>query len=287
MSQSTPADDDVEDADPADLRARIDVLQEENRRLRAEYARARRSQYRRTALALLAVGLVALAGAALVDVTRDVLLVLGAIGVFAAVLTFYLTPERFVPASVGERVYAARADTAAGVVAALGLSETRVYVPTPPGAAPDEPAWLFVPQHSEHVVPDPADLEEPFVVTDDDRERGLSVTPTGGELFAEFSRVLSGPLAETPSPLADQLVDALVEQFELVDGARLDLDADGGRLTVGISGSTYGAVDRFDHPVVSFLGVGAAVGLDRPVETSVAAGDDRTDHLVTVRWADG
>lgn len=287
MSQSTATDDGATaDAAPeaAELRARIDLLAAENRRLRREYARARRSQYRRSALGLFVVGAVALAGAALFPVTRDVLLVVGSIGVFAAVLTFYLTPERFVPASVGGGVYEARAETGAALVAALGLTATRVYVPTGDGADAEQPAWLFVPQHQEYEIPPVDALERPFVVTDDERRRGVSLAPTGGALFTEFSRALSGPLAETPRPLSDQLADALVEQFELVESIGVEVDTEGKRITVAVSGSTYGDVDRFDHPVVSFLGVGMAVGLDRPVVTDVAAGDDRSDHLVTVRW---
>jgi uncharacterized small protein (DUF1192 family) len=276
---------DAADAGVEELRARIDLLEGENRRLREEYARARRSQYRRTAIALFLVGAVALGAGALFPAVRNVLIAVGSVGVFAAILTVYLTPERFVPASVGERVYAAHADAGAAVVADLGLTDARVYVPADDGADPETPARLFVPQHVGYEIPGADALDRPFVVTDDERGRGVALAPTGGALFAEFERALAGPLAEQPGGLADQLADALVEQFELVATARPEVAADEGRVTVGLSGSTYGGVDRFDHPVGSFLAVGFAVGLDQPVTASVATGDDRSDYLVTVEWA--
>ena len=263
----------------SELRARIDLLEEENRRLREEYVRARRSQYRRTAAALVAVGLLALGAAALFPVARTVLIALGGVGVFAGLLTYYLTPERFVPARVGERVYGAYADSAAAIVADLGLADERVYVPT----GDDSAGRLFVPQQEGYTIPETDALRQAFVVTDDPTSRGATFTPTGGSLFEEFEQALSGSLAATPAQAAQQLADGLVEQFELVDSAQVD-DTEPGRVTVAVDGSAYGGLDRFDHPVVSLLAVGLARAVDGPVGASVTEGDDRFDALVTLRW---
>jgi hypothetical protein len=279
MSLSSQESDDEPDPDVEELRARVDLLREENRRLRRQYAATRRSQYRRTAALLFLAGAVALVAASLFPDARTVLVAVGSVGVFAAVLTVYLTPERFVPASVGERVSAAAAANGDALVADLGLADDRLYVPT------DGAVRLFVPQHADYDLPDAAALDPGFVVTDADQERGVALVPSGGQLFEAFERTHGGPLADEPGPLANQLVDALVEQFELVDGARPDVDSDDGRVTLGISGSAYGDVTRFDHPVTSFLAVGVATGLDAPVSASVAEGDDRSDYLVTLRWA--
>lgn len=272
-----------DDRDPAELAAQIDLLVEENRRLRREYTRVRGSQYRRTALGLVGMGLLAVAGAAAFPGTRTVLVALGATGLFAGLLTYYLTPEQFIPARIGEQVYAALAANGSALTADLGLADERVYVPT---GDPDDPVRLFVPRHEDYEVPDGDALGDVFVVTDDERARGVSLEPTGQALFAEFERALAGPPSDDPGPLAEQLADGLVEQFELVDRTRVDaaVDDEEDLVTVGVSGSTYGAVDRFDHPVASVLATGLVHGLDAPVAIGVTPGDDRADYLVTATW---
>ncbi|WP_290819284.1 hypothetical protein [Halovivax sp.] len=275
-AKEATARDDEDAVDRADLVARAELLAEENRRLRGEYARARRTRYRRTALGLVAVGVVAIAGALVFPDARTVLFALGATGLFGGVLTYYLTPERFVAAAVGERVYDAGASNLAAVADELGLQDQRIYLPADATGSPR----LFVPQRPGARLPD--DRDGP-IVTDEDA-RGLLLEPTGAPLFAEFERAVTGDPASTPAPLAGQLADALVEQFELVRGADPDIDPDGGRATVAITDSAYGPLDRFDHPIPSVLAVGFAVGLDRPVRLDVDAGDERADWLVTCRW---
>jgi hypothetical protein len=256
--------------------ARAELLAEENHRLRNEYARARQSRYRRAALGLGAIGLFAVAAGLVFPASREVLFALGATGLFGGLLTHYLTPGQFVAASVGERVYAAWAANGAAIAAELGLREERVYLPD----AGTETARLYVPLHAAYDAP--TDLEGPIAL--EEGERGLVLTPTGATLFEEFRRALPGDLASRPGPLAAQLCDALVEQFELADRADPDVDAADGRVTVAISGSAFGAVDRFDHPIGSFVAVGLAVGLERDVRLEVEPGDDRADWLVTCRF---
>lgn len=265
------------DAAAGDLAAQLELLREENRRLHREYRLARRRRHRRAALGLVAVGAAAGVGAALFPPTRDVLLALAGIGLFAGLLVHYLTPERFIAADVGRAVYDAHARTGEALVADLGLQAERVYVPG------DDGVRLFVPQHADYAVPTGDDLGRPFVVADDERARGVSLVPTGRSLLAEFERALAGePAADAPR-LAEQLVDALREDFELVD--RAVVEAEPGRVTVALAGDAYGPATAFDHPVASFLAAGLADGLGVPVTAeATAATDDRYDAAVTCRW---
>lgn len=260
--------------DPEELAAQIDLLAEENRRLRTEYRRVRQTRYRNTASGMAALGLVALAGSALLPDSRVVLLALSGTGLFAAVLLYTLTPERFVAASVGERVVETHAALGEALVADLGLSDTRIYLP---GGGD---ARLFVPQHQTTTPPDVDAISGIFVV--DEEYRGIAVPASGAGMYREFERNLTGDIAADPGPLAEQLTDALVDGFELAETARPEVEA--GRLTVGVEGVAYGDSEAFDHPVPSFLGVGVASALDVPGTVEVEPGDDRADKLITVRW---
>lgn len=266
------------------LEARLELLAEENRRLRESHGRLRRTRHRRTALGLLVVGSVGLAGAVAFPDVRTVLVALGATGVFGGLLTWYLTPERFVAAAVGERTYAALAENEARLVAELGLRDDRLYVPLTDH--PTRRAVLFVPQAGEYGVPDAEALESAFVLTEDPADRGVALYPTGGPLLAELLEGLPGGLAAEPVTICDQVADGLREGFELVDVVRTDVDAEAGRASVAVGGSAWGAVDRFDHPVASLVAVGLAVGLGAPVSLEVAATPEaRQEYLVTARWS--
>jgi hypothetical protein len=299
----------------ADLAAQVELLAAENRRLRQEYVRARRTTYRRTALGLFAVGALAVLGALALPQSRDVLFALGGTGSFAGVLTYYLAPERFVAAETGERVYAAFAATGAQLVGELGLRDDRVYAPARgagagnasgatgsgrtdgdsdagsvssaggAGGADGPGVRLYVPSHADFAVPDPGELDSLFVVTDKDRERGVALPPTGEGLYREFESAMVESVAADPTTLADQLADALAEGFELVESAAADADPADGRVTLEVAGSVYGPVDRFDHPVASLLGVGLAATLDQPVSLAVTPAEDGpADFFVTCEW---
>lgn len=270
-----PADGD----EAAELATRLEALRKENRQLRESYRRAKRSEYRRTALGFLALAaLTALAGVAFPS-ARTVLFALAGTGAFGALLTYYLTPERVVAASVTERVYDAHAKTADAIVGDLGLADERVYAPTP--ADPTAPARLFVPQHERHRVPDLDDVTDAFVVTDDDRERGLALHATGAGLIAELESSLPDALAETDRDVAPaRLADGVVEALELADDVT-PIDADDG-VAFSVTGATYGDPTRVDHPVTSTLAVGVAVAFDAPVTVDVSTReDDRGDAVVT------
>lgn len=263
-----------------DIQSELEVLREENRRLREEYRRATQTAHRRSAIALALLGTISVLGAALFPSVRTVLLTLGAIGLFGAVLTYYLTPEGVITASVGQHIYEATATTGQQLVDELGLQETRVYLPL---AEHDAPARLFVPQHASYEFPeDPTAL---FVTESDERTHGVTVYPTGASLFEEFVETLTTPLATSPTQLADQLCEGVVEQTELVRSAESDVDADENRLTVAITGSRLGSVTRFDHPVVSFIAVGVAAALETPVSVSVRQPErQQADALIVCEW---
>jgi len=280
-----------DERDPDVLAGELTVLREENERLREEYARARQSQYRQSAATLFVVGVLAFAGGVVVTDARTVLVALGGTGVFLGVLVYFVTPERFISASVGEAVYASLAHNESRAVAELGLEDEWVYVPRQAGADEDsdggtaaDSVRLFVPQREAYAVPDRDALGDLFVVSDDPRERGLSLRPTAADLYADFEQAVGGEPSDDPGELAAELGDAVVEQFELADSARADT-AGAGRVALRVSGSAMGALDRIDHPVASLLGVGFAGAVGEAVTVAVAAADDPGDeYIVTCSW---
>lgn len=268
--------------DRTTLAAQVELLQEENQRLRQSFAAARRTEYRRAAIGLAVVGTIAVLGAVAFSTVRTVLLALGAIGLFAAIISYYLTPERFVSATVGEYVYTAAVADQETLVSELGLQDTRIYVPTTVGD--DRSARLFVPEHREYTLPAEDELDARFVLTEDTRQRGAAFEPTGAALFRESRQIVSGELASEPTALCEQLADATVEAFELAASVTTDVDPVDGRASIGIDDSAYGAVDRFDHPIASLFATGLAVMLETPVTVEVTTGDDRAEFVVTCRW---
>lgn len=284
MSEATELQQDDQAEEPQagnfereDLLAQVEALRAENDRLRAAYRDAQRQRYRRTAGGFGAIGVLALIGAALLPGVRTILLALGGTGVFAAVMTLYLTPESFVPASIGEAVSQTYSENAAAMAADLGLSETRLYLPTA------DDVRLYLPQHSDYDIPDSEALSTPFVTTDNDRSRGLSLAPSGLSLYESFEQAHSGPVPEAPAALARALSDAAVEQFELVDTA--DPDVETGRVALGVSGSRISPLSALDHPLTSLVAVGLATQLGHPVEVAVEEpNDDRYDALLIYSW---
>lgn len=269
-----------EDQAVADLRTRVEVLREENRQLRRESRRLTQTRYRQTALGLLGVAVVATLGALLFPAPRSVFVVLAGIGGFGAVLTYYLTPERFIAASVGEQVYATLAGNGDQFVDEFGLTDHRVYVPTGQGEV-----RLFVPQHEEFTVPEASALDRVAVVAGERRARGIALEPTGARLHAEFERSRIPDDPDDVGAVADALADAIVEQFELARAADSEVDTGDGRVTVAIQNSALGTVTRFDHPVASVVATGLALDLDRPVQLTVEKLDEASaDAHVTCRW---
>lgn len=312
---------------PADLTrdelvARVAELRAANRRLRDEYAAARRSRHRRAAAGLYLVGGLAVGAAVVFPSARGVLFALGATGLFAGILTYYLTPERFVAERVGEHVATAGGATLRSLVEDLGLRETFVYFVPGDGGRDrwETDVSLFVPETDAYVLP--TDDPRPGIHAGEPAAaRGLVVVPVGGLLLREFERGLSGPLADDPARLADQVTDGLTDGFEIAervehevaavgdgstddvpddaddeaadDAAVGDADPDApsggspdrGRITLTCEGAAFGPTTRIDHPVPSFVAAAAARGLGTPVELTVdrPAGDGARSRI-TVEW---
>ena len=273
--------------DPELLAGELAVLREENERLREEYARARQSQYRRSAATLFGVGVLAFLAGIVVVNARTVLFALGGTGVFLGVLIYFLTPERFVSASVAEAVYASLAWNESRLISELGLADEWVYVPSTTSEANGvaDGVRLFVPQRADYVVPETDELRDLFVVSDDGRRRGIAVRPTAADLYVEFERAVAGEPSAEPATLAVELAGALVEQLELIDSAQVDGDVEEERIAVRVRESAIGNVEQLDHPVPSLFGVGLARATERPVTVDVSTADeDASEFVVTCSW---
>lgn len=279
----TPTDENDAPADATVDRAELEVLHEENTRLRNEVRRARQTRYRRSALALAGVGVLGLVAAVVFSSIRDVLLVLGAIGVFAGIITYYLTPERVLTAAVPTRLTETLDAVEREIIGELGLREdTTIYLPSP---TDDDTARLFVPQHREYTLPET--VESVFLVDADERARGVALPATGGALLRDLTESLATPLSDTPTEAADQLADAAVEQFELADSIETDADTDTDRISFAVTDPALDSLTRRDHPIPSLLAVGLTTALDAPVELDVTQQPDaRADVLVTCRLID-
>ncbi|SFR73759.1 hypothetical protein SAMN04487947_4021 [Halogeometricum rufum] len=282
VTESAPSD----RTDVDDTQRRIEELRAENRRLREDYARGKQLQHRQTALGLMGVGLVGIAAGIAFPDARTVLLALGATGVFGAILTYFLSPERVMPATVGQSAYDAVGETGASVRDELGLADATVYAPVTASTSETRaPVRLFVPQTPDYELPSDEELRSTFVVPDDGRRRGVAFTPTAGRMLAEFERAASGGVSADPESLGNQLCDALVEQFELARAAEAEFDEERRRLSVGVTGVAYGDATGFDHPVTSFLGGGLAHGLDEAVTVERERVEDgEAEFVVSCRW---
>ncbi|WP_396611660.1 hypothetical protein ACH9L7_15905 [Haloferax sp. S1W] len=270
------------DSDAAELRGEVEYLREENQRLRTEYLRARQATYRKSAVALLALGALSLLGSVVFPSVRTVLIVLAGTGGFAGVLLFYLTPDQLVPASVGEATYSAYATLGEQLQSELGLQDISVYTPLSNPDPSTAGVRLFVPQSTQWDHPDADALRALFVSPDDATRRGVGITPAATQLYREFSQSVTGELQTDPGELARRLADGVVEQFELAEAARTEVDGDDGRITVRVTDTSYGRPTTFDHPIVSFLGIGLADTLGTPavLESVIPDGDE---FVVTFR----
>lgn len=269
--ESTP-----EHESAATLEAELRQLRAENARLRTRYAETKRSSYHREALALAAVGIGAGVVGAVVTTAQSVLFSIAGIGLFAAVLTWFLTPEQFIPADIGRGVFAPLARNGDAIAGQLGLSATRVYLVTGDGPR------LFVPKRDEYELPADADLTDPFVIGDE-ATTGLSLEPAATKLLEEFEETHQGPLPDDARELATHLAEGVTEGLEIATGVDADVDGADGRATFDITTMQFGPTAQFDHPVRSFLAVGMARGLGQPVEAEWTTGDDER-VVVTVRW---
>jgi hypothetical protein len=263
--------------DPEELRAQLDAIQSENQRLREQYAATRQQTYRRTALGLGGVGVLAALTGLLVTSAQQILFALAGIGLFAAVLTWFLTPEQFIPIDIGDAVYEPLAANLDAVAGELGLSKTRIYFET------DRGSRVYVPERASTRLP--SKLDSTFVIGDSPMDSGLALQPTGARLVDEFEQSHTGPLPESPRELTTHLIEGLVDGIELATNVDPDVAVDQDRIVFEITEPKLGPLSRFDHPVQSFLAVGLTRGLDTPVYIETIETGDEAARIV-VRWDD-
>ncbi|WP_155120585.1 hypothetical protein [Haloprofundus marisrubri] len=143
---------------------------------------------------------------------------------------------------------------------------------------------LFVPQYSEYSIPAESALDSLFVATEADKARGISLVPSGIHLYREFhtsGRQSSGETGSVAESV-DELVDAVLHMFELADTTETTVEAESGRVRVAFSSPTYSRADVLENPIASFLAVGLAQHLRRPVSTTVTATEDTLS--VVCQW---
>ena len=302
------------------LQAEVRALEAENNRLRTAYAAAQRSRYRRTAIALCFVGLCSGGVGLLVPAAQRVLFAIGATGLFAGVMTYYLSPTQFVAATIGDRLVEANVATLNAFVQTLGLSGAVVYVPTPDTPSRTD-VVAFLPQATTYTVP--TDLTPGIVPAEEPAGQGIATVPVGGLLLEEFTRALTGEIAREPAALGTQLGEAITDQFELAATVETDVAITGettppagtaadagtdnradtaangdpsqpdqpepdtvpaGRLTVVSTEPVFATATAYDHPIGSFVASGVAMALDRPVELQVDTTPGDAEYQATVSW---
>jgi len=270
----TPQEDTQSDANMQDAEGDLErsLLRTENERLRQELERTTQTTYRRTALALLVVGLSGIAGGVAFPAGRTVLVVVGAIGVFGGILTWYLTPDTVLSVSVAESITDAHARTVADLQRDLDLRDDIVYAPAPGCVAETK---VFLPLHAAYELPE--DLDDLFQTDTPDPTRGVALQPTGAQLYRALDRSLDESL--DAGRLPDAVPEGLVEQFELATSARGELDTNA--FTVQLEGPAIDRLDRPDHPIVSFVGVATAQALDQPIRVDAV---NPTDGRITLTW---
>lgn len=244
-----------------------------------------------------AIGTLAALGGLLLPGSRTVLFALGGTGLYAGVLLPYLAAETTVPSSAVEGVYDTLVEDVATLGRDLDLGGAGIYTPSDPavGTNPnantdfdgaedrsDRSASLVVARGADSAIVGEADIDSLLTTAN---ERGVSLSPTGAPLVAEFERSLPGALADDPEELLTQLLDGLTKRFELIEHATMAVDRADSRARVEVPEGICGPVDRFDHPVVSFLGVGLATGLGTPVSVRATETDaGQAAYRIVCTW---
>lgn len=279
MSNTSPTSDEPTTDTPSDNQdppptAELAVLREENDRLRAEYRRARQHQHRQSALALAGIGVLAAVAALLFPGMRDLLLVFAAIGGFGATLTYYLTSERVLTASVVDGIHTAHTDTIQRLIEELGLQDTLVYLPVDD---PRERTRVFIPQHVNYDLP--TDRTQLFVGTDTEgsggADRGICLVPVGHSLLDALEPGVQE--ADTPRDAIAVAAAGVTEQFELAD--TVDYDVADGRATLSVDDVRPRDLSTLEHPVVSVCGVALADVVAGPVTVA-----ERDTDNITFTW---
>ncbi|MFH5801823.1 hypothetical protein [Haladaptatus sp. CMAA 1911] len=198
------------------------------------------------------------------------LFALGGTGMFSGVLLYYLSPELRLSARVCTDMYSAFSRNELAIIREFGLQNVQIYVPEPTTSAPNRSGVrLFVPESPDYCVPVELASDSLFVDSKSSAERGIALYPSGTDLFCRFQNTATKKVANTPERIIEQLIEAITDQFELARSATANYEADSGRFVVEIDENRLGPIDQIDHPIVSFIAIGLAKGLEQPIRTDV------------------
>jgi len=256
-------------------------------------------RYRLAGVALALLGVASAVAAALVDpgTEREILVGFAGVGLYGAALTYVLRPAATRDVDPGERVYDALAATGEALRADLDLPDRSVYAPTTDQRDGFAPVALVVRGDATGAITGRKPVLGDRVATADATDGGtdappirpgatdsIAVYPTGAALFDAFEEIAVVDLGTDPVELTEQLAEAAVSGLGLAVAVEPSIDGADGRATLTVRDPRFGAATGFDHPVVSFLAVGLAVGLDTPVTTSVEPLDVDGTYRVVCEW---
>lgn len=238
------------------------------------------------ALVLGVLGALLIVGGVVLRGEGSVLFALGGTGMFSGALLYYLSPEPLLSARVCTDTYSAFSRNERAIVQEFGLQDVQIYIPEPATSTPNRSGVrLFVPKSPDYCVPVELASDSLFVHPKTSAGYGIALYPSGTDLFRRFRNTATKKVANTPELLVEQLTEAITDQFELARSATATYEADRGRFVVEIDGNRLGPIDQFDHPTVSFIAIGLAKGLKRPIRADVETPDSETAGTSTVSLA--
>jgi len=190
------------------------------------------------------------------------LLYFGGIGLFGAVLVSLLLPGRTVSPMVAEALYGALVSTVGEAPDARETSGNTVYYPGGDAADPLDVRVYTL----DTATPAYEGVERDSTAVG--ANSSFRFQPSGAVLYQAFRSRATTTVATDPETFAWQLCQGLTDWFELVSSATPAVEATDG-MTIHVEGSAIPGVGKFDHPVVSFLGVALACERERPMVISV------------------
>lgn len=257
-----------------DLTTRIAYLSSENRRLRRrDSRRAQRNYYQWIAIVLILMGGGLSWLPLFVTGIDTILIAISGTGIFTGLLIYYLIPKQLVSISTAEGIYTSFAASQSALLTSLGLCNEQIYIPIDSASS----ARLFVPRNAEYTLPTAEVLES--TVIHDDHGGGVSLYPTGATLIADTNIRL--PDEGEPELLTMRLAEASVESLELAKSVTAVMNEERNQVTFHVTDSVYGSVDRFDHPILSFLATGLAIGLNVAVTAETTQTGNSSDYVIT------
>ena len=168
--------------------------------------------YRLTAVGLFLLG--SAAGALTIvgpsDGPRDVLTAFAGVGLFGALLLFFLRPSATSATDPVEEVYRAYAANADALARNVDLGERRVYAPTTYATEGFTAVALTVPTEERERVSIDRNRRPVFGTADHGDWSAITLYPTGAALFDAFEGMVVADLSTDPVELATQLADGLV-----------------------------------------------------------------------------